>query len=371
MAWSYKKRIKVIPGVYLNFSKSGISTSIGVRGARMTFSKSGTYLNTGIPSLGLYNRQKISDFKPSTDKQPQQQVVEDGNIFSADVQEITSQNMQGVKEAILTAHEQRAELKNDLNKIKTTLVMSNIKLYASYVLLYGLIKKEISKQIKDDINSQKEAINIIIEQIEKCFVSLDIDFDDEIRNKYDKIVSTFKSVASSNKIWDVTSEEIQDTKVTRSAASRGIKKTEVKFGLKSLPDIRGKFEALWFNNANGADLYVYPNFIVMHSSKTKFAVIGLDELDFNHSYTKFLETGLIPNDTKIVDKTWAKVNKNGSPDKRFKDNYEIPVVKYGSIYLKTKTGLNEEFQFSNFEFTEAFGTAFNEYQTTIKKLKQI
>jgi hypothetical protein len=60
MSWSYRKRIKIIPGVYLNLSKSGISTSIGVKGANVTFSKEGTYLNTGIPGTGIYNRSKIS-----------------------------------------------------------------------------------------------------------------------------------------------------------------------------------------------------------------------------------------------------------------------------------------------------------------------
>ena len=45
----------------MNFSKNGISTSIGVRGASVTFGKKGTYLNTSVPGLGLYNRQKLSD----------------------------------------------------------------------------------------------------------------------------------------------------------------------------------------------------------------------------------------------------------------------------------------------------------------------
>ena len=145
----------------------------------------------------------------------------------------------------------------------------------------------------------------------------------------------------------------------------------MKFGIKSIPDIKTNFEALWFNNANGADLYVYPNFIVMYSSKTKFAIIGLDEIDFSQSYTRFVETGTVPRDTKIIDKTWFKVNKNGSPDKRFKGNYQIPVVKYGELVLRTKTGLNEEYQFSNYEFTEEFGNAFEEYRKTIKGLKQL
>lgn len=60
MAWNYRKRVKIAPGVHLNFSKNGVSTSIGPKGAKITFGKNGTYMNTSIPGTGLYSRQKIS-----------------------------------------------------------------------------------------------------------------------------------------------------------------------------------------------------------------------------------------------------------------------------------------------------------------------
>lgn len=59
MAWSYRRRIKVAPGVHLNISKSGVSTSYGMKGMSITTGPRGTYLNTSIPGTGLYNRQKI------------------------------------------------------------------------------------------------------------------------------------------------------------------------------------------------------------------------------------------------------------------------------------------------------------------------
>lgn len=60
MAWSFRKSIKIAPGIRLNFSKSGISTSFGPRGAKVTVGPKGTYLHTGIPGTGIYNRQKVS-----------------------------------------------------------------------------------------------------------------------------------------------------------------------------------------------------------------------------------------------------------------------------------------------------------------------
>ncbi len=59
MAWSFRKRIRIAPGVHINLSKSGVSTSIGPKGAKVTIGPKGTYLHTGIPGTGIYNRQKI------------------------------------------------------------------------------------------------------------------------------------------------------------------------------------------------------------------------------------------------------------------------------------------------------------------------
>ena len=342
MTWNFHKRIKIIPGVHLNLSKGGLSTAIGKKKASM-------------PQAQVYHQDRLP--------------VVSGNVFSADIHEITSQSMQGIKEAIGLAQQQRKELKNDLLKIQASLGTSKIKHVLSYVLLYGLIKKTIPAHLRTTIALQKEAIRQTGEQIDNCYVKLDVEFEAEIRIKYDRLTEAFKKLRTAHKIWDVTSAHFQDRIAARSSASTIVEKRVVKFAFKSLPDIKSDFEALYFENANGADLYFYPGFILMYSGKTNFAIIGLDEIDLQHSYVRFTETGTVPADSKVIDRTWAKVNKNGSPDRRFKGNYQIPVVRYGQIRLKTNTGLNEEYEFSNYEFTEEFGRAFRDYQAVIKRLK--
>ena len=85
MAWSYRKRIKVAPGVHLNVSKSGVSTSMGTKGMSITSGPKGTYLNTSIPGTGLYNRQKIApadrSYKGTSPDSPdggQSKIIHDG-----------------------------------------------------------------------------------------------------------------------------------------------------------------------------------------------------------------------------------------------------------------------------------------------------
>ena len=374
MAWSYRKRIKVIPGIYLNLSKSGISTSIGVKGASMTFGKPGTYLNTCLPSLGVYNRHKLSGSGLKYIPQPHNPIEvfnNSENIFSADIHQITSQNMQGIKEAILLAQQQREELKNDLLKIQSALKVTKVKRTLSYVFLYGLLNKAIPTDLQTNIEAQKEAIRQTRIQIDNSCVKLSIAFEPEIRDKYFKLIEVFKKLSSCQKIWDVTSAHYQDRVAARSSASTVVNKKIVSFAFKSLPDIKSDVEAIYFQNANGADLYFYPSFIIMYSNPTKFAIVGFNEIKFQHNYVRFTETGPVPIDTKIIDRTWAKVNKNGTPDRRFKGNYQIPVVRYGMIRLRSNTGINEEYEFSNYELTEQFGKAFKEYQAALKLMHNI
>lgn len=71
---------------------------------------------------------------------------------------------------------------------------------------------------------------------------------------------------------------------------------------------------------------------------------------------------------KLLEKTGAKVNKNGTPDKRFKSNYQIPVVQYGRLSFTSRNGVNEEYQISNFEFAQQFANSFHEYKSLCKEL---
>jgi len=66
----FRRRAKLFPGVYLNFRKTGISTTLGVPGASINFSKQGTHLNTSIPGTGIYDRQKIGGGKKGKQTNP-------------------------------------------------------------------------------------------------------------------------------------------------------------------------------------------------------------------------------------------------------------------------------------------------------------
>lgn len=67
MGWRFRKSIKILPGVRLNFNKNSTSVSIGSKRSGITInSKTGVTARTSIPGTGLSYSEKISSGKRST-----------------------------------------------------------------------------------------------------------------------------------------------------------------------------------------------------------------------------------------------------------------------------------------------------------------
>ena len=63
MGWRFQKRIRIAPGVRLNVSRAGISTTIGPKGLSVNTGGRGTYLNAGLPGTGLSTRTRLDGDK--------------------------------------------------------------------------------------------------------------------------------------------------------------------------------------------------------------------------------------------------------------------------------------------------------------------
>lgn len=53
MAFRVRKSFKIAPGLRINISKSGVSTSLGGKGLTANLSKRGTRITAGLPGSGL------------------------------------------------------------------------------------------------------------------------------------------------------------------------------------------------------------------------------------------------------------------------------------------------------------------------------
>ena len=68
----------------------------------------------------------------------------------------------------------------------------------------------------------------------------------------------------------------------------------------------------------------------------------------------------IPSDTTVSRYSWQYVNRDGSPDKRFKDNKKVPICWYGGIYIQSPEGLNVAIFVSNLNLASELEIAINQ-----------
>ena len=54
MGFRFRRTIRVIPGIRLNLSRSGVSTSVGIRGAHVTVGHGKVRETVGAPGTGIY-----------------------------------------------------------------------------------------------------------------------------------------------------------------------------------------------------------------------------------------------------------------------------------------------------------------------------
>jgi hypothetical protein len=92
-------------------------------------------------------------------------------------------------------------------------------------------------------------------------------------------------------------------------------------------------------------LYFFPDRLLIYESSSVGAV-SYGDLRATLSESHFREVDDVPSDAELMEYTWRFVAKSGGPDRRFNNNTQIPVLRYGQLHLTSHTGLNEVFQFS-------------------------
>jgi hypothetical protein len=87
-----------------------------------------------------------------------------------------------------------------------------------------------------------------------------------------------------------------------------------------------------------ASLSFLPDRVLLRDGR-RFSDIGYDSLRVRAAPTRFVEDGAVPADAQQVDTTWRYVNVKGGPDRRYKNNRQLPVLLYGDLRLSSSTGL--------------------------------
>jgi hypothetical protein len=336
MAFYIRKSLRFGP-VRFNLSKSGVGVSAGIKGFRVGGGPRGNYVHMG--RHGLYYRATLpsgAKHSPSNSPNtysdstpailPEENIVME-EIDSGDVGEIVDSSS--------------SDLVNELNTKNSRTPLAPI------VAIIGLV---VTIGVPTYFNLQQLIIPLAV-VFAVAFVFLAIldrnrkttvifyELDDSVSSIYKSVYEAFVQLGKSKKIWHISAKgDVNDSKY-HAGANQVVKRSvsavhfsnpkNVKTNIPT-PNIKVGTQTLFF----------FPDKLLIFD-KTKIGGLSYENVEFDVGTTHFVEDEGVPRDSQVVDRTWKYVNKKGGPDKRFKDNREIPVAEYQTVHFTSTSGLNE------------------------------
>jgi hypothetical protein len=343
MEWKFRKDFQIMPGIYLKYGKGAIQTEIKPFATDTAFET---------------EKLKHNIFKPYDTRH---------EIKSASVDKLTSSELQDFKQLLLVSDKIFNET-NSLLASKTTVLNNHSqKLNKFKKSIFKFLFKKKIHLLEQELPLLMDEVDELKKQLQYSSVKLEIDSEEIFVELYKNAKKAFNLLNGSQKKWDFTSSRKTNRIAERTSAANTITRSEINISEKHLPILHTDMPALCFHNINGGDLFLYPGFLIVYESNVDFALISYTDLNIGFNQVRFIETEQVASDTQVVDKTWFKVNKDGTPDKRFSNNYQIPIVLYGQIHMASSSGLNEVYCFSNAEAAMLFHKALSDYTDAIYK----
>lgn len=353
MGFYLRKSLSVGP-LRFNLSKSGIGVSAGIKGFRVGAIPRGNYVHMGRG--GLYYRatlpgsQKTHQFKnelnepweniPILNQQTHESLKE---IESGSVLNMTDSSSASLLE----------EINGKLRKIRIRPIVATISIIGVLVIINAGGPALLS------VLAFLVGLGITIftfyrDQLSKSVV-LFYDLEDNIEKAYQALHDAFEEISRCSKIWHIEAEgQVKDWK-RHSGANSVVQRKAISLKKKLPPYLKTNIAVPMIPIGRQA-LYFFPDRLLVFDKSTVGAV-SYDTLEINLGQTRFIESGTVPGDANVVDHTWKYVNKKGGPDKRFKDNRELPIALYEDVYFKSNSGLNELIQLSRLNSASKFKEA--------------
>lgn len=378
MTWRFRKSFRVIPGVRLNVSSRGISATIGVAPLSLNIGPRGTSANVTLPGSGLSYRERLpppesgptSDDVPPGAPTPSSLPVQSGRIEiqSASTYELASEALAQFQRLLSDASNEQQELDREISSAAPD---ASAKTDRFQRWSNGSILRRVMKKKFQEISAQAEEASARLaelrEQRHLASIATQIEVADVLRRPFGRLCDAFSRLTECQRIWDTLAIQKTDRFRERTTAEHAIERKPVRFELAASDLLTCEWNVPRLTNANGGDLYLYPGFVLYRVSRQSFAVIDAREVHVKEAPSRFIEEEGVPSDSEVVGETWKRANKDGSPDRRFSDNYRIPIAKYGELGFTTASGLNEVYLLSNHSSAEAFAKAWQAYRAAFEQ----
>jgi hypothetical protein len=357
MTSRFRGELTTIPPVRIAIRRSGLATTIDwhSRGADRALSPA-NFRGFGDPSR--------SGPLP-TDRYliPGTRVDFGGGSVAA----MTSAGLSQFKELLLATHARDREIRADIKKTRFQYALCWVTRAIAWSTLASVVSKSIRSKTEQAVALRMTEIATLRGNLEASRISISFDMQTAVADPHRRMLDAFNQLAQSQGSWVMqTSQQIERVKA-RSMSNTVVERRSTRLARQSDTLVDTADLPLSLSVQNGrSTAYFYPGFVlVIDAARSDFALIDLKELDVRHSASHFTETEMIPSDAKMVSKVWAKSNKDGSRDRRFKDNRELPVMGYGRLELTAHGGLHEAFLFSRPDASEAFARAITDLKRVL------
>jgi hypothetical protein len=354
MGFYIRKAFKIGP-FRLNLSKSGLGMSVGVKGFRVGSGPRGNYVHMGVG--GLYYRQSIPsrssedvEAKPSRGNKSYHDLFGEYNsIESSDVSKFTDISAEHIVD----------EINSNRRKLSFWPISALLGV-ALFVLFTFMQFESIYNFVLVGVFVVISVVMFWIDGTRKS-TSLIYNLDSDTHRSYQAIIDAFNQLSCCSKIWHVQGETcVKDIKRV-GGAQEAIKRREIVLFRSKPPSIQTNLSVPCID-VGKIKMWLFPDRVFLFSSHAVGSA-RYSDIEMSIEQIRFIENATVPRDANVVGKTWRCVNLDGGPDRRYKDNPEIPVTLYEDIRFQSKSGLNERLEVSKVGVCEKFVQAIKQMPT--------
>ncbi|WP_242139636.1 hypothetical protein [Sphingomonas sp. TREG-RG-20F-R18-01] len=357
MTSRFRGELTVVPPVRIAVRRTGLETTIdwNSRGADRGLS------NVGFGVIGDPRR---------AGPLPTERYLIPGtriDFGGGNVATMTSSGLSQFKELLLATQAREREIRADVKKARMQHAISWTARALAWTSLVSVVSKSVRTKATQAVALRKNEISTLRDNLAASRISISFDMETAVAGPHLRMLSAFDGLATSQGSWVLKMSQQIDRVRARSMSNGVVDRQSTRLARNSDPLVDTADCPLALPVQNGrSTAYFYPGFVlVIDAGRSDFALIDLRELDVSYSGVQFTETERTPGDARLVGKVWAKSNKNGTRDRRFKDNRELPVMLYGEMSLRASGGFNEAFMFSRNEDCQAFVRAIQELKRTL------
>lgn len=320
MGVSFRKSMKAGP-LRFNLSKSGIGVSAGVKGLRVGTGPRGGYVSAGRG--GVYYRKSLGSSRW------QVQGSSAAEPIDLPVADLVGDDLEG----------------------------------ADVIELVDALPSELIDRIQEAANLRKPSFfrnpftyrRRKLEWLADKAVPLFYEVDDAFLAVYDELATLASDLGSSSgRYYDRHSLGLDEQTGNKGHGGAGavVDRIALAVRLASPPDVTLNFEPPEFV-APERSLFLLPDQALVRQGK-QYAAIPLRSLEIRVHRSQFI-TRTVPAGVSPIGYTWTYVNKSGGPDRRFKDNPQIPIIEICEIDFHGPAGFQFHSAFTSMDAATRFG----------------